>query len=141
MKFPSILIISSILLASISLSTLAKGEKVYTWTDGKGVVHYGERPPKDVQAKLVKTRTGHSDPTPVPVAPKTAPVEQAATPATRQPPKDPERCKLAKENLHTLNTVARLSIKNAEGFTVHMTEDDKAKERARMEQIIAQECE
>lgn len=139
MKFSATLIISGILLASISFGSAAKGEKVYTWTDSKGVVHYGERPPKDVQAKLVKTRTGHSDPTP---AQATTPTSASSINTASSAPfaKDAERCQQARDNLNVLNTVARIRRQNAEGVMVYLTEEDKANERQKMEAIIAQEC-
>lgn len=139
MKFSGILMVSGILLTCISLGSAAKDGKVYTWKDSKGVVHYGEHPPKDVQAKLVKTRSGHSDPTPAPINSATtssAPVPGVAA----EHPKDPERCKQAQENLELLNTVARIRTQNAEGINVYMTEDDKAAERTKMQQIIERDC-
>lgn len=116
--------------------------KVYTWKDSKGTVHYGERPPKDVKATLVKTRTGHSDPTPAPAATQPAPVATAAAPANTQASlKDPVRCSQAKENLAILNSVARIKTANAEGVSVYLTEEDKVRERETTQQVINQACE
>ncbi|MEN0036166.1 MAG: DUF4124 domain-containing protein [Cellvibrio sp.] len=120
--------------------------KVYTWKDSKGVVHYGEHPPKDVKATLVKTRTGHSDPTPAPVA---APTTPTATPANQTAAatneldslKDPTRCAQARENLNILNTVARIKTQDGNGNSVIMTEDDKAEQRKVAQSIIDQACE
>lgn len=127
---------------SLLISQTVLAEKVYTWTDSKGVVHFGERPPKDVKATLVKTRTGHSDPTPAQTAaaqPKTA-VETAE--ANQQASlKDPMRCTQAKENLVMLNSVARIKTQNADGTTVFLTEEDKVKQREISQQIIDQACE
>jgi hypothetical protein len=117
-------------------------EKVYTWTDVKGVVHYGERPPKNVKATLVSTRTGHSDPTPEQVA--AAQPKSNAAPATNRPEeqylKDPERCAKARENLAVLNSVARIRTQNAEGVTVFLTEEEKATQRTTTQLIIDQAC-
>ena len=120
--------------------------KVYTWKDSKGVVHYGEHPPKDVKATLVKTRTGHSDPTPAPTTtaptPTTTPANQtdAANNALASL-KDPTRCAQARENLTILNSVARVKTQDANGNAVIMTEDDKAAQRQAMQAIINQACE
>ena len=129
-------------LMGVLLSQSVLAEKVYTWTDSKGVVHFGERPPKDVKATLVRTRTGHSDPTPEQAAaaqPKTA----AETAAANQQAslKDPARCAQAKENLAILNSVARIKTTNAEGVAVFLTEEDKAKQRETTQLIINQACE
>lgn len=130
------------LLMGVLISQTVLADKVYTWTDTKGVVHFGERPPKNVKATLVKTRTGHSDPTPAQTAaaqPKTA----AETAAANQEAslKDPERCAKAKENLAILNSVARIKTMNADGVAVYLTEEDKAKQRETSQQIIDQACE
>lgn len=140
MKFSRVLMISGILLASISLTCAAKGGKVYTWTDSKGVIHYGEHPPKDVQAKLIKTRTGHSDPTPV--APVTT-NEQPTTPQTNiesKSLKDPDRCAKAKENLDILNSGAPIKTRNEKGDTVLMSEEEKEKQKNIFQLVVKQAC-
>lgn len=142
MKFSSVLMASAVLMTAITLSNtaIAKDGKVYTWKDSKGVVHYGEHPPKDVQAKLVKTRTGHSDPIP---APKTTATNSSASNSVEEATtvaKDPERCQKAKENLNLLNTGAMIRTKNAAGYTVYMSPEEKEKERQSMQEVINQEC-
>ena len=143
MKFSYIVKLAGIALIGAALSQpgFAK-DKVYTWTDAKGTVHFGERPPKDVKATLVKTRTGHSDPTPEqaaaaqpkPAANNVSAQQQAAL-------KDPERCAAARENLTLLNSAARIRTRNADGVTVFLTEEDKVQQREIAQQIIDQACE
>ncbi|MDF3014061.1 MAG: hypothetical protein K0Q78_2265 [Cellvibrio sp.] len=125
--------------AVISQAVLA--EKVYTWTDAKGVVHFGEHPPKDVKATLVKTRTGHSDPTPAQTAATQPKSAQPAAANQQTSLKDPERCAQARENLTVLNSVARIRMPNAEGTLVYLTEEDKAQQRETTQQVIDQACE
>lgn len=124
---------------AIAISQSALAAKVYTWTDSKGVVHFGERPPKDVKATLVKTRTGHSDPTPAPVTP--APATTQTQNNAQSSLKDPARCTQARDNLAMLNSVARIKTVNADGVTVTLTEDDKIKQRELSQKIIDQACE
>lgn len=125
------------------VSQSAVADKVYTWTDSKGGVHFGERPPKNVKATLVKTRTGHSDPTPVQTAAAGAPASAERSAIVDQPVslKDPERCKQARDNLAILNSVARIKTTNAEGISVYLTEEDKVKQRESTQLIINQACE
>lgn len=130
-----------LLLVSGLISQTVLADKVYTWTDTKGVVHFGERPPQNVKATLVKTRTGYSAPTPR----QTAAAEPAATAQTaiadeRVSLKDPERCAKAKENMAILNSVARIKTTNAEGIAVYLTEEDKVKQRQSTQLIINQAC-
>lgn len=130
------------LLLSLVASQCVLAAKVYTWTDSKGVVHFGERPPKDVKATLVKTRTGHSDPTPAPAVTQPANTNAAASTDPQQTSlKDPERCAKAKNNLSVLNSVARIKTVNEEGITVYLTEEDKAQQRIIAQQIIDDACE
>lgn len=142
MKFSSVLMASAVLMTAITLSNtaIAKDGKVYTWKDSKGVVHYGEHPPKDVQAKLVKTRTGHSDPIPAPATTSTTSstgnIVQEATAVA----KDPERCQKARENLNLLNSGSMIRMKNSAGYTVYMSPEEKEKERQLMQDVINQEC-
>ncbi|MDR7091122.1 DUF4124 domain-containing protein [Cellvibrio fibrivorans] len=147
MKFSHIVKLAGIALVGVMLSQqgFAK-EKVYTWTDSKGTVHYGERPPKDVKATLVQTRTGHSDPTPAQIAasqPKAEPTPPAEDPRAVQAAalKNPKRCAAAKENLNILNTVARIRTTNEQGIVVPLTEEDKVQQRIATQKVIDQTCE
>ena len=148
MKYSQVLRAISILILGLALSqqSFAKS-KVYTWTDAKGVVHYGERPPKDTKAAVVKTRTGHSEPTPAQAAaaqaaPQTnASIEETAAARREQSLKDPARCSQARENLAVLNSVARIRTEDAAGNTVFMTESDKTTQRNTTQLIIDQACE
>jgi hypothetical protein len=137
------LLISFIAAWAIALcasNALAAKDKVYTWTDEKGVVHYGERPPKDSQAALIKTRTGHSEPIPTP-ATNTAPQNATPAAAIANSLKDPERCNVARKNLEVLNSVARIRAPGEDGNMRTLTEDDKVAQRATMQEIIDQACE
>ncbi len=142
MKFSSILMAAGILFASISLGSVAKEGKVYTWKDGKGVVHYGEHPPKDVQAKLVKTRIGHSDPLPAsPSTPATANTGTTqGTTSNDESLKDADRCSKAKHNLDVINSGAPIRIRSDEGASVIMDEAEKIKQRNMYQLIINQAC-
>ncbi len=143
MKFSSVLMASSVLLMAVTLSNpgAAKDGKVYTWTDSKGVVHYGEHPPKDVQAKLVKTRTGHSDPTPVPATPTPQNTQQTQTDSGQTDSlKDPERCTKAKQNLEIIDSGAPIRTTNEKGEKVIMEETEKARQRAMFQAVANQAC-
>lgn len=143
MKFTGFLLASGLLVASLSVASIAKEGQVYTWRDSNGVVHYGERPPKDVQAKPVKTRTGHSDPTPSQTAPATQQQSATTPPQDASSTKllDPNRCAQAQANLKLLNTVARIKMPDENGNMAFLTEEDKAKQREVMQAVIDQACE
>lgn len=141
-RVSSLLVVLALGLA-LSHPSQAKGEKVYTWKDEQGVVHYGEHPPKDTQAKLIHTRTGHSEPTPIATPASTTAASNNQAAAAQPAPeyvKDPQRCAAAKANLALLNSVARIKTKNAEGVSVYLTEEDKTKQREAMQLAIKQSC-
>jgi hypothetical protein len=125
---------------SASNASAAK-DNVFTWTDEKGVTHYGERPPKDSQARQIKTRTGHSEPTPEPTPSASAGTTTPTDNAAAESFKDPERCTAAQKNLEILNTVARIKLAGEDGVQRVLSEDEKAAQRAAMEAIIEQACE
>jgi len=134
------LLATSTLVATSSLAADTTKAKVYTWTDDKGVIHYGERPPKDVNAKLVKTRTGHSEPVPQAAPPKP---EEAVAETQQQMQRviDPERCELARKNLRTMDGHARIKVPDEQGNLRYLTEQEKAEKRQEMEQIVSESCE
>lgn len=133
-------IVGAWVVALSASNTFAAKDKVFTWTDDKGVVHYGERPPKDSQARLIQTRTGHSEPTPSPV-PATPPATTTSKSEAGESFKDPERCNTAQKNLELLNTVARIKIAGDDGVQRVLTEDEKVAQRTAMQAVIDQACE
>lgn len=143
MKHKRLISIISLWVAALaSGSAIAAKDNVFTWTDDKGVVHYGERPPKDSQARQIKTRTGHSDPTPNTTAPTSPTVSANATPDQLAASlKDPERCLTAQKNLELLNTAARIKIAGEDGVQRLLTEEEKEVQRNTMQTIIDQACE
>jgi len=60
-KYPrrSLAILSSVFILGLGTSaTSLADDKIYTWTDGNGVTHYGDRPPSEADAKEVQVRAG-----------------------------------------------------------------------------------
>jgi hypothetical protein len=122
----------------------ALAAKVYTWTDTQGVTHYGEHPPKDVTAKIINARTGHSEPVPV-ETPATeeaqAQTQSADQVPTNQPRKDPERCDIARKNLETLKGNARIRMPDGDGNMRLLSPEERDGKLAEMEKAIEESCE
>lgn len=137
------LAIIGFLLANLMVSqSVLSSDKVYTWTDEQGVVHYGERPPKDIKATLVKTRTGHSDPVPAAAAPTTSNTATAQQPQqTVGVEKNASQCATARNNLTTLQGYARVKIADANGEMRYLTEEEKQKKMDETQKVIDQVCE
>lgn len=123
----------------ICLSQGSFAAKVYTWTDENGVTHYGEHPPKGVNAKKINARTGHSEPTPAPAAATPESTAEAAQEAPNY--KDPERCDAARKNLDTLTSGARIRIPDENGNMRYLADDEREAKVAETEKIIEESCE
>jgi len=74
-----------LLALALLLPVAAHAQAVYKWTDAKGVVHYGDRPPAEAQARQVDVPP---PPTPDPVS-ATRPAQSPT--ATRAPAAAPQR--------------------------------------------------
>ncbi len=57
------------------------------------------------------------------------------------PKKNAEYCKRAQENLSTLNSRARIRMKNDQGETYILTEEDKEEKRVEARSVIESACE
>jgi len=115
--------------------------KIYTWVDEQGTTHYGAQPPKNVEAKLVNARTGHSEPVPGPEAAQADKSEPAAPPVQPMAVKDPERCAVARKNLATLQSGQRVKIPDDNGNLRFISDSEKQAQLAEMQQIADESCE
>lgn len=125
------------------LCNSALAAKVYTWTDTQGVTHYGEHPPKDVTATIINARTGHSEPVPVetPTPGETPAPTQAQEAPQNLPTKDPERCAIARKNLESLNSNARIKMVDEKGNTRFLTEEERQDKVTEMKKTAEESCE
>lgn len=125
----------------VALCQSAFAAKVYTWTDEKGVTHYGEHPPQGATAKKINARTGHSEP--VPIAPsETSGTDQAdAQQPQQQQLKDPEHCEIARKNLETLDSNAPIKVPGENGNLRLITTQERTAKYTEMRRIVAENCE
>jgi hypothetical protein len=134
-----------VILGCCLLVTLCQGAlaaKVYTWVDENGVTHYGEQPPQGATAKKINARTGHSEPTPTDTP---ATTDKSAAPASDQAApqstKDPERCEIAKKNLETLKSNARIRVPDGNGNTRFLLDEERQSKLDETEKVIDESCE
>jgi hypothetical protein len=125
--------------------TIAAPEKVYKWTDEKGLVHYSERPPLGTQTELVKPDISHSEPVSydVPSDDKAKEGNKVAKKADGEKGalKDPERCDSARKNLETLKTYARIKFKGDDGQYRFLTPDEQQQKTNEASKAIEESCE
>jgi len=124
-------------------SSAIAAEKVYKWTDAKGQTHYSQRPPLNTETEVIKTQTGHSDPVNYGAATEQAPKEEADKKAAGKdnPPKDKERCEIARKNADTLKTYARIRIKGDDGEYRYLTPDEQKQKMDEANKAMSESCE
>ncbi|GGY77413.1 hypothetical protein GCM10011613_22450 [Cellvibrio zantedeschiae] len=122
-------------------SSFAATEKVYKWTDGKGQVHYSQRPPLNTQTEVVKPQTGHSDPVEYKTAPPPS-TNNEVKPEIQAPSlKDKDRCEGARKASDTLKTFARVRIKGENGEYRYLTPDEQQQKIVEANKAIEESCE
>ena len=140
MKASASLILSLACLLTASLS-MAAPEKVYKWTDKKGVTHYGQRPPANTQTELIKPQTGHSDPVTYAPAPDATQAADKKTESSEKPLLDQERCTNARKNLETLKTYTRIKMKGDDGEYRYLTPDEQKQKLDEAAKAAEESCE
>lgn len=137
-------------LLAASVSHAERG--YYKWVDSKGNPHHSDRPPPNgVAYEFISTDTGlkrRVDPR----ADEEAPPEgwaAAMPPGQEEPPnaaeqqaaitKDPAVCDQARANLDTLNSKARVRIRDDNGIR-YLTEEEKETQRKKAQDLIAVHC-
>jgi hypothetical protein len=141
MNLSSVLTLSFTCLLVCSPS-LSAAEKVYKWTDAKGLTHYDQRPPINTQTEVIKTQTGHSDP--VDYSNQTtaaAKVDKQADVKKDAPPKDKEQCEGARKNAETLKTYTRIRIKGDDGEYRFLTPDEQKQKLDEANKAVEDNCE
>jgi len=121
----------------------------YRWVDARGdTVHSDRPPPAGTDYETTSSGTGlvRSESSPQSAGTPIKKTEADTNPDvtyTREAPntKNPEHCQAATTNLATLNTKARIRMRDDEGKYFYLTEEQKAASRLKAEKSIAAYCE
>ncbi|MEM1404541.1 MAG: DUF4124 domain-containing protein [Pseudomonadota bacterium] len=139
--------------APMSLDAIA-ADTYYRWKDARGKMVVSDRPPIDSsidyevvsqRSSLVRRVSAGEGAVPPEVTPR--PGNEFEQVDTRQEqleaiPKNPESCERAKANLDTLNTSARIRIRDQEtGELRFLSEDEKETQRQKARDTIRVHCE
>lgn len=141
-----------VLFAALAALPLAALAQTYKWRDARGQVHYAQVPPKSGTYEVI-TPAATTAPTPAPNqealnqslqdAQKTAPAQQAAADkAAAEQAQRQEKCKQALERIAYMDarTPRRLGVKDAQGNSARMTQEDFDKQRGAWQQQADQNC-
>ncbi|WP_165857626.1 DUF4124 domain-containing protein [Marinobacter sp. JSM 1782161] len=144
--------ISGLLLSLIIAfgATSVQAESVYKWTDDEGVTHFGDRQPTGKTSETVDVRSGTSrssdqaSPQEQVQAMDEAREEQAEKDKlTRQEEaiakQRQKNCEIAKANLNTLNSHARIKVREG-GEERFLTPEEIQTKRAEFEKIANEDC-
>jgi hypothetical protein len=143
-----VLIATTTILALTGLATSA-GEVHYRWIDDRGrPVHSDRPPPKGVDYEVISTgsslvRAVEADEGAVPleITPRVGnDFEQVDTKKVAKIEKNLEYCKRAQENLQTLNSSARIRLRNDQGEYRYIDEEEKEIQRQNAMDTIAVHC-
>ena len=122
----------------------------YRWMDRYGnPVHSDRPPPEGIDYEVITSGTSlvrKVDSAEGAVPAETSPsVDNKFNPVDTAKPKAPEKnaeyCQRAQENLRTLNSRARIRMKNDQGETYILSEEDKEEKRAEAISVIESQCE
>lgn len=125
------------------------GKEYYRWIDDRGDPVHSDRPPPEgidyevisTQSSLVRPVDASEGAVPAEVEPR---VGNDFEPRTNAPPaikKNPEFCQRARDNLETLNTSARIRVRNEQGEFTYIDELEKERRREEAREAISIYCE
>ena len=144
-------IAATLSLMACSGSSIGAGDTYYRWNDASGnQVNSDRPPPAGVEYDVVTTRTNtmvdeRADQPETPQGRSSSTgntVDQQNRPVPLMEfEKDPEACAIAKQNLETLNTHARIRMPDDDGNFRYLNEDEKKNARIEAEAAISQNCE
>jgi hypothetical protein len=136
-----------IVISSLSASA---GRNHYTWVDDRGNPEFSDRPPPPgVEYEVVSTGSSLK---------RQVGAEEGAVPAENEPSvgnefeavdaekmqvmkKNPEYCQRARDNLQTLDTAARIRVRNDQGEFRYLDEQEKESHRQTARSNIDKHCE
>ncbi len=143
--------LKTLALALILAPAMAGAAQVYKWTDGDGVIHFGDRQPTGTKAEQISVRSG----TPQLIRQPATAQEQldeldkrqqaeaaraAAETETvaRQAQRD-ANCQAAKQNLGIISKNGRIRM-TVNGEQRFLTPEEIAQQKSRLEEIVEQSC-
>lgn len=137
------------LMLSLTSITAIAGKNHYRWIDDRGnPVHSDRPPPKGVDYEVISTgssmvREVDADEGAVPaqINPTAGNEFEQVDTAKNRIEKNPEYCQRARENLETLNSAARIRLRDNQGELRYISEEEKEEQRREAREMIAVHCE
>lgn len=138
-------------LLCLALSNMATsaGKDHYRWIDERGdPVHSDRPPPKGMDYEVISTGSslvrevdGESGAVPAEVQPRVGNEFDQVDTAKKGVEKNTEYCQRARDNLATLNSAARIRLRDDQGNYRYIDEEEKAEQRKSAQDMISAHCE
>ena len=124
------------------------GETLYRWLDARGnPVHSDRPPPKGVDYEVISTGGNLVRPVgaeegavPLEVKPRVGTEFEVVNTGKVGIEKNPEYCQRARNNLQTLNSSARIRLRNDQGEFRYIDEEEKNEQRERALETVRVHC-
>jgi hypothetical protein len=134
---------------AVSGNSAIADEVIYRWLDERGAPVNSDRPPpKGVDYEVVSTsssmvRSVDADEGVVPLEVEPSASNDFEPVDSRKPKieKNPEYCQRARDNLTSLDTSARIRIRNEQGEYRYIDEAEKQEQRVQAEAAVTAYCE
>ncbi|MCB1855036.1 MAG: DUF4124 domain-containing protein [Pseudomonadales bacterium] len=148
-KRTCIAVAASCLLAAAGLPSQA-GETYYRWVDTDGTpMNSDHPPPPGIEYETITVGSGlyrrpggdAAAATPAAAAERPEAPQAQAEAGQQAGTKDPQACQVARQNLETLNTRARIRMPDGEGGYHFLTEEEKEAQREQAAAVIKRACE
>jgi hypothetical protein len=135
--------------AFLFLSTTAAAETFYRWKDERGnPVHSDRPPPKGVDYEVVSTQSslirpveGDTGAVPKKITPTAGNDFEPVETKEAMVEKNPEFCARARQNLETLDSSARIRLRDEQGEYRYLDEEEKQAQRQQALDTIEVHCE
>lgn len=129
-------------LVSLALATHTHAETIYQWADENGVTQFTAQPPQGREYRRVQARTGHSEP----VSYSQTEADEEQTPRGAADTVGPSQeeldqaCRVAIQNLETLERGGRIAVEDDNGDRRYLDEDELAERAEEARQMQEQAC-
>lgn len=123
---------TTLMVAVFMIAGASAAERVYKWVDADGAVHFGQQPPANSDAEVIKVQSGVS-------APDDANMEGLSD-EEKQAAADAETCRMATDNFNKLSGEGDVERTDEYGETRLLTPEEKISERARAEAAMKRFC-
>ena len=124
------------------------GTTHYRWVNERGEPVYSDRPPpKGVDYEVITTGSGlvrqveaEEGAVPAEIEPRMGNDFQQTDTTKKTIEKNPEYCERARQNIQSLDTHARIRVRNEQGEYHWLTQEEKDAQRLQAEATIATHC-